>query len=260
MIGSVFGLVFCAPISAGLNWGFRALVRPLEVPAFFAQQRQRDRWMTFLVFLCGMIHFLGMLILLICYIVFITRHVRERREAQARGVPVALPYIPQFSLGDLMVMAFSFGLFPLLVGQVVSVASISEQMRPTPEVMQGVHVLTLTLGGMLFPMAFLSGLTRLNSHRVPQGRARAAFLFIYPYLPVAEMAACVSLLVLLSAAAGNAKGDTFWIIGVVATASIGTLVLGVSLAKTARNAAEAEAMRENLSRATQASAASDSGS
>jgi len=163
----IFGILFLA-VFGGLyailcNFLFRLALQPLQVPKTFEKEWRRDRLITFILFVSIPLTYLGILLLLAVYTIGIVRHFRPH------GAPPRLPLIPRIRLEELMVMVFSMALFPMIGGAITGSSG--------NDYMAFLFVLAL----LIFPLCFASAYYRLEAHRVPPGRIRMLFLFVYPY-------------------------------------------------------------------------------
>jgi len=165
------GLYFLYAVAC--TWLCRRVMRSLQIPDELGVEERRDRTMLFLVFLSSWAMGVGALILLSTYGIGAYRHFREKRQgAVASSV---LPRIPRFALSELLVMVFSIGAYPLIMEALFPTFAAAQSMGPEQ---RGILLLT---GLLVFPLCFVSALHRLDSNRVPLGRTRLAFLFLYPY-------------------------------------------------------------------------------
>jgi len=173
-----------------LNWIFRSLLKPLQVPSAFPLEARRERLMTFFVFLTFTISYLALIIMLFVYVIALRRHLRERRAVAAGAPPPKVPRIPRIPLNELLLMVFSLALFPVLVGAaseyVFSTLTSDENFTEHwQEIKTIVMASSFAVAAILFPMCFASAYHRLDSNDIPLSRLRMAFLFLYPYVLIA---------------------------------------------------------------------------
>ena len=169
------------------NWIFRLILSPLQVPASFPVEARRERLMTFLLFVSLPLSYLGVIVLAITYIRGIYFHVRDRRA----GISAVLPRIPRMALGEMMVMVLSLAVFPIFLGGLIE-ALVIFVGQPGDAAMENwqsyktvLMVSSFAVGAALFPLCFASAFQRLDGNKVPLGRMRSVFLFLYPYLTFA---------------------------------------------------------------------------
>jgi hypothetical protein len=186
-------LIYAMAWGAGLYAGLGLLLlilTPLDIP--FAPKPAKkssdipikDEWIIGGFFVVSYLHFIGVLICGALYIGF-RIYYRSKHPLEESDEP-AEPFFPRFSLAELLAMVVSFGCAPLVFSLLYFV-SVTEN---APAV--------LTFAFILFPIAYLRAVQRLNANRVPPGFARSALVFIYPYMIYACLFLCVRSLLMLA--------------------------------------------------------------
>ena len=169
VIKLAFWLGFTFLYAVLFTWLSRSVFRVLPVPDEFIAEKKRDRTMTFIFYLSpplASLFFAGPVLLLCTYFTGIRRHFRDSGPTHPFAVP-RLPRIPRFALSELLVMVFSIATFPLLCGG---------------GWLEGAARAAILIYAILeFPLCFASAFLKLDANKVPLGKARFAFLFLYPY-------------------------------------------------------------------------------
>lgn len=114
-----------------------------------------------------------------CYALFVLTRYRERKRRNAGASPITRQapgfFTRSFSLADFIGMALSISSVPLFARLLLQ-PWYRERLEPQSIVV--VVVLSVALG----PLCFLHAKHRLDANRIPEGRYRVAFLYVYPYL------------------------------------------------------------------------------
>ena len=211
-------LCFAAVYALFCNLVLYFLLTPLELPESLPIEKKRAQRVTFLIYLSfGMLYF-GVIIMLAVYALGVYRHVREHQNHRAG----TLPRIPRVALSELLTMVFSVGFFPVIVSAIFQLHNNTTS-----------NVIFFVLSIAIFPICFVSAYYRLDGNHVPLGRARLAFLFIYPYLILAVQIFVVGGFILFASVLTRSpkKDDLLWLIAPL------TMALGALLAKRAKTAA-----------------------
>jgi len=197
----------------------RFVLRPMQVPERMIAASRREKHATILIFTSMFIWTAGAVLLTAAYILGLYRHLRRRGPAS----PDDIPRVPRIALSELLAMIFSVGLLPVML----------QTLFGSKEKIEGVALAYIFgFAALFFPMCFMCAYHRLDSNRIPQGKLRLAFIFLYPYL----MLACVMLFIATVTALYLAqRAEVPLAIGGIA---IVILVLGRLLAEKVRAQAE----------------------
>lgn len=234
ILGVLLGIYFL--YACACTWLFRRVMRSMQIPGELKAEQERDRTMIFLVFLSWRAMGVGAIILLCTYAIGIYRHFRERRPG---AVPSSvLPRVPRFALSELLVMVFSIGAYPLVMdalGQGWTFVQVSLPVQ---------RALVLLTGLLVFPLCFASAFQRLDGNRVPLGRTRLAFLFLYPYCMYGCSAAIGGVALFFPVLwLGPVQAELpRYAVGLVVRAMVGALLLAVGAGLASRAKREGEAV------------------
>lgn len=186
-----FGLGWLIGIGVGLVVLHYAL-RPLDVPVVKGGRTSWE-WIIAMFFALLYLQILGhALIVLICLVLCATS-ARQRRIKEGANT-AKKPFFPRVALAELIAMVLSIGCAPL--------AFTLLYLEPVKDA----SVIVFLAAALLFPIAFLRAIQRLDGNEVPVGATRTAFLFLFPYMIYSCLFLCArATIVLLFIVIGEAR-------------------------------------------------------
>lgn len=169
-------IVFC-------NFVFDLIIDPLTVPGYFTRDEmaRRERRMTFVLFFSLPLFWFGAGIVFCANVYWFFKHFWSTSGSRNR---YWLPIIPKIALSEILAMVFSVAFLPIFIRVVLRWYEIEKNSVPASdqEMNTSVLVIAAVTGASYIPLSFASAFHRLDGNRVPVGRVRLLFLFLYPYM------------------------------------------------------------------------------
>jgi hypothetical protein len=166
-------------------------LRPLDVPI---ARREGSSWEWTIASLFALLYFhlWGLILIAVIALVLIVDAGRRRRK---QGANIAKkPFFPQIALGELIAMVLSIGCAPLAFALLY--------LEPVADV----SVIVIGAAVILFPIAVLRAIDRLNGNDVPVCAARTLFIFLFPHMIYSCLFLCArSAIVLLFVVIGASR-------------------------------------------------------
>jgi len=162
---------------------FRFTLQPLAIPDSYDIVQTRERIVLIVTALCVFLGYFGAAVLLLHYAIEFWRHLRSRARAAGGGEQEKkFPFIPRFSISDMLTMIFSIGLAPMIM----QIAGLGRA--------DSARYFVSCL--IIYPGLFLCALCRLEIHKVAPSWARLLFLGFAPYVALASIGSAAAAILL----------------------------------------------------------------